>query len=334
MAMMGSMATVMQMRPFDMEIGFNDEPAKPVKPAPPKFDPEPLEALIIKKQTKDEIISVLKQASNAKKIFEDWGLGETIEYGKGMTFLFWGKPGTGKTWGATLIAKCFKKELLTISMAEIQSSEPGAANRNIQEAFKTAKEEQRPLFIDECDSLIYDRQHLGMILAGEVNTLLTEIEKFEGILILATNQVDRMDAALERRISLIVEFEMPDFEQRQEIWRKLLPKKMPLHADVLVEDLAAHPFTGGFIKNVILHAARAAAAAETSHVLPEHFAAGIVRVKSSNGLMGNGGQKAIMRQDAGMGTGYTKTRSAHADLDVKIDAANIDSFFDSMKPNK
>lgn len=251
------------------------------------FDLTKLDPLIIEQKVKEEISSVLKQHKNKDVLFKEWGLGEVIEYGRGMSFLFYGPPGTGKTWAAHCIAKCLGTDLLVMSAAEIQSSEPGAANRNIQQAFATAQKEGKVLFLDECDSLIVNRADLGMVLAGEVNTLLTEIEKSEGVVILATNRVEYMDEALERRISLIAEFPAPDLEQRKEIWKKLLPKKMPLAKDVKVDELAKHRLTGGQIKNAVLAAARLALGQEKKEVAMSHFITGIDRILASKNLMGS-----------------------------------------------
>jgi len=223
------------------------------------LNPEELDKVVLKKDVRAEIVSVLKQHNKAQLIFEQWGLGETIEYGKGMTFLFHGPPGTGKTWATTCIAKSLSKEVISVGAQDIQTSEPGGANRAIVNAFKKAKSGKKVLFFDECDSLITIRQNVGMVIGSEINTLLTEIEKFEGILILATNRVESLDSALERRISLIVEFEEPDFTMRKNIWKKLLPEKMPLRRGITVTTLAEHKLTGGQIKNVILNAARMAA---------------------------------------------------------------------------
>src|SRR6185295_9439198 len=132
----------------------------------------------------------------------------------------------------------------------------GGANRNIENAFATAKKGKEVLFFDECDSLITVRDEVGMIIGSEINTLLTQIEKFEGVCILATNRIGTLDSALERRISLIVEFPEPTYEARLLIWQKFLVKKLPLHEDVKVEKLAEEKLTGGQIKNVLLHAAR------------------------------------------------------------------------------
>lgn len=287
-----------------------------------ELDTTKLEPLIIDPEIKAEIVALLQQHKHGKKIFEEWGLAEVIEYGRGMTLMFWGGPGTGKTFGARCIAKALGKDLSVISAAEIQSSEPGGANRNIQNAFKSAQEKNQVLFIDECDSLIANRNELGMILASEINTLLTEIEKSESVVILATNRIADMDPALERRLSLIIEFPPPNFDQRLAIWKGLLPKKMPLGEDVKVEDLAKSKLTGGLIKNIVLQAARLAVAEDSKLVEKKHFVRAIERVESSKGLMGKDRIQHRRRDNLGVGLGMDKTvnRKLHEFLDEEKDA--------------
>lgn len=280
------------------------------KPTPPKrkdFDPAKLEAVIMADENREEIISVLRQHQNKDKLMNDWGLADVLEYGTGMTFMFYGPPGTGKTWAATCIAKALDTELLTISPSQIQSSEPGGANRAIEMAFDEAKQTGKVLFIDECDSLIFNRADLGMILASEVNTLLTCIEKAEGVVILATNRIEHMDEALERRISLIVEFPTPERKERLSIWERLLPKKMPLATDVDKGALADEKLTGGQIKNVVLAAARLALANNCKEVAKHHFDAAIARIKASKNLMGTASR---YQQGPKIGIGMGKSKKS------------------------
>lgn len=267
-----------------------DEFFKKIKKVEPKkvveLDLKALDAVVLPTEARNEIEAVLKQHKNSQELFEEWGLAETIKYGKGMIFCFHGTPGTGKTWAAQCMANAVHQELLVITAAEIQSQEPGGANRNIQESFKVAKKDNKILFLDECDSLITQRNDVGMIIGSEINTLLTEIEKCEGICILATNRIETLDEALERRITLIVAFEEPDHAQRQEIWKRLLPKKMPLEKDVEIERLADHKLTGGQIKNAVLQAARLALAQEAKKVSLANFEQAIERIQHSKNLMG------------------------------------------------
>jgi len=229
---------------------------------------------------------VIKQQKFGNKIFEEWGLGETIEYGKGMTMLFHGAPGTGKTHGGICIAKCLGKELLVITPSQIQSSEPGGANRAIEAAFAEATTNDKVLFFDECDGLICKRENVGMIIGSEINTLLTSIEKFEGVCILCTNMIGNLDEALERRLSLIQEFPKPDRPTREIIWGKMIPSKMPVEDGVTAAWLSKSKLTGGQIKNVLLSAARRAVSDNSGCVTKEHFEKAIDKIKLSSGKMG------------------------------------------------
>lgn len=238
---------------------------------PKNVDLKFFDKLILPEDKKLSIINVLKQQEHADLIFNKWGLGETIEYGKGMNLLFWGDPGTGKTFTARLIAKALGQELLELGTAELQSSLAGEMEKNIVEAFKEAKSKNKVLFFDECDSLLFNRKNVGMILGAEINCLLREIEKFEGVCILATNRIGELDEALERRLSLIMKFPTPDEAQQIAILKSLIPKEFPLHKDVKLEEIAGYGLTGGLLKNVLLNAARTAAASGSKDVKHEHF---------------------------------------------------------------
>lgn len=249
---------------------------------------ECLKSVILPEDVKSDILAVLKQSVKQDKIFNEWGLGETIAYGKGMTFLFWGGPGTGKTLTAKSIANGLGKELIVMDTGMTQSQEPGYAQRIMTQMFEQATKKKAVLLLDECDSFVASRTHLGMILGSEVNHLLTEIEKFEGILILTTNRIEDLDEAVERRISLIVEYKDPSPEQRKAIFESIIPKKMPLSDCVDLDTISLdYPLTGGQIKNVVLQAARLAAADDADSVKYEHFRAAIKRILASRGRMGS-----------------------------------------------
>jgi AAA+ superfamily predicted ATPase len=255
---------------FTHEYYLESTGKKPVIPAHIKA--EHIDRLILKDEPKKRIIAVLKQYGKKDLIFNTWGLGETIEYGRGMSMLFWGPPGTGKTFAANQIAKAMGKELMLFDSASLQSSVPGQMERNLKAAFKDATKKKAVVFFDECDSMMMSRDNMGQIMSAESNCLLSELEKFEGICILATNRIAELDKALERRISLIVNFPIPDGTERRRIWQGIIPKKLPLAEDVDIDALADEfEMSGGFIKNVVLNAARMAAADECDKVCLDHF---------------------------------------------------------------
>lgn len=300
-----------------------------------EFKTEELDEVILPEQTRKSIVSVLKQHQHSRKIFDEWGLGDVIEYGRGMTMLFYGPPGTGKTWAATCIARAMGKDISIIDSSQLQTSEPGGMERNLKAAFAEAKEKKKVLFIDECDSLVQDRRGMGQILSAEINCLLKEVEGFEGILVLATNRVAELDKALERRISLIVEFPKPTEEERIQIWKRLLPPKMPLDEDVKVEVLAREfDITGGLIKNAVLGAARLAVTEDADKVRMEHFTNALGNIASGNRAFSKKG--SVLRgtiQKGLQGGGLSKTVERGVDVEMGIDEADniIDSAITESK---
>lgn len=219
-------------------------------------------SVIMADDMRQQILEALEQVNKQKLIFEVWGFGETIEKGRGVSMLFWGEPGTGKTLTAQAIADNYGYTLRIIGPADLESSEPGQAERNIRDLFKTAEKDTVLLF-DECDSLLFDRTNLGAILGAQVNELLSCLERFEGITIFTTNRLETLDEAVNRRLALKLEFKMPDQEQRAEIWRRMFPKKAPLEDNIDFMKLGSVELAGGHIKNAVLRAARIAAADKT-----------------------------------------------------------------------
>ena len=216
------------------------------------------DTVVIADEKRQQILEALEQINQADLIFDKWGFGETIEKGKGVSMLFYGPPGTGKTLMAQAIANKLGKKLKVLAVADIESNMPGEAERNIREAFKTGKNDV--LLFDECDSLVYSRQNVGPIMAAQVNELLSQLERFDGVTIFTTNRLGNLDEAVNRRLALKLEFDMPTHAERMEIWKRMFPKQAPLGDDIDWELLAIVEMTGGYIKNAVLRAARMAAA--------------------------------------------------------------------------
>jgi SpoVK/Ycf46/Vps4 family AAA+-type ATPase len=201
----------------------------------------------------------IAQARNAETLITRWGLGELVPYGRAVTLLFSGPPGTGKTASAEALAHELGRPILIANYAEIQNCWVGETEKNTNQVFAEAMSAGAVLFWDEADAMFYDRDVAFRTWeVRNVNVLLQQLERFEGVCILATNRKCSLDKALERRISLKVEFEPPDRGMRREIWARLVPARMPLADDVDLERLAEPELTGGEIKNVVLNAARIA----------------------------------------------------------------------------
>lgn len=231
-----------------------------------------MNSVVIDKDKLDEIKAAISQKKNAEIIFQEWGFDEIFEKGTAISLLFYGIPGTGKTLMAQAIADDLEMKLKIVGTAEIETSEPGGAERNIQKVFEESNKSGKTIILfDECDSLLADRNVVGTIMAAQINTLLTEIEKFEGVVVFTTNRLGKLDPALERRITAKIEFPFPNQKARYKIWKRMIPKKAPLAKDVKYDELSEFPLTGGAIKNAVLNAARMAVYKNQKNITRKNF---------------------------------------------------------------
>lgn len=241
--------------------------------------PVDFETVVLEESKKNQILHALKQVDNYKLIFETWGFGKTFEKGKGVSMLFYGPPGTGKTLMAQAIAAKLNYSLKIISNADIQSSSPGEAERNIRKYFKETKGSKSILLFDECDSLIHSRAAVGAIIGSQINELLSQLERFDGVTVFTTNRLGSLDEAVNRRLSIKIEFAMPNLEERVKIWQRMFPEEAPLDLNVNWKKLAKHQIAGGHIKNAVLRAAREASVQEMADdkkiIKMEHLESGL-----------------------------------------------------------
>lgn len=226
------------------------------------------DSVIMPDHKKQMILEAIEQTKHHNTIFNEWGFDEVFEKGTAISMLFYGVPGTGKTLMAQAIADKLGKKLKVLGTADIESSEPGAAERAILDAFTSAGEDTVLLF-DECDSLIYDRADVGVILAAQVNALLSALENYTGIVVFTTNRLGVLDEAFNRRLSLKLEFEIPDELQRIKIWQRMFPKKAPVSNSIDWHRLAKVEVTGGYIKNTVLRAVRMTASRGLNEITTE-----------------------------------------------------------------
>lgn len=246
------------------------------KPLTTKVD---FETVVLAEEKKIQVVHALKQIDNYKLIFDNWGFGKTFEKGRGVSMLFYGLPGTGKTLMAQAIASKLDYSLNIISTADIQSSQPGEAERNIRKYFKESKGQKHILLFDECDSLIFSRGSVGPILASQVNELLSQLERFDGVTIFTTNRLGTLDEAVNRRLSVKIQFLLPTVEERIKIWQRMFPEEAPLDPKINWKSLAKHKIAGGHIKNAVLRAAREASVQDMDDdkkiIKMEHLLAGV-----------------------------------------------------------
>ena len=193
-----------------------------------------------------------------------WGFGRRVSYGWGLSILFAGAPGTGKTMCAQVIANELNMELYKINLSQIVSKYIGETEKNLRALFTEAKNASCILFFDECDALFGKRSEVkdshDRNANVEVAYLLQQIEDYDGVCILATNLVGNIDAAFMRRITYAVHFPFPEPPAREAIYRGMLPAAAPVSDDIDWKFLAEKfELSGGHIKNIVLAAAFMAA---------------------------------------------------------------------------
>lgn len=222
-----------------------------------------LDGVVLPEGHRQRLEEVLAQARDGGALFDRWGLGKTIHYGKGTLLLFQGPPGTGKTLTAGALAHALDRPLLAADFGKLESCWVGETEKNTIALFQEAKEKNAVLFIDEADGLLATREMATRSWEiRHVNVLLQELERFDGVAVLATNNAGVLDPALESRCSLRLRFPMPGPAERERIFRAHLPPETPLAEDVNLAALAERwPLSGRAVKNVILAAARKALAA-------------------------------------------------------------------------
>ena len=220
-----------------------------------------LSDLILPEEEMGQVRELVAACKNRDYVMNRWGFGRKLITGKGLVSLFDGPPGTGKTLAAEILASELQKSLYRVSIPRIVSKYVGETEKQIEELFARARASHAMLLFDEADALFSRRtaetkSSTDRYANMEVNLLLQEIERFEGIVILTTNLFGSLDEALIRRIQFRISFPFPDADDRERIWETLLPAEAPLGEDVDVGDLAdTYELAGGNIKNAMLRAA-------------------------------------------------------------------------------
>jgi hypothetical protein len=207
----------------------------------------------------DLLRSIVERVRGQVRVLHDWGF-STVGGARGIRALFCGPPGTGKTLSAEVVAAELGLDLLTVDLSALVSKWLGETEKNIGEVFDAAERCQAVLFFDEADAIFGRRTDGSDAHARWANLetayLLTRIDDFDGLVVLATNLRSNIDDAFVRRLDVVVEFQEPGIEERHRLWTAHLPAAAPLAADVDIEQLSElYPVTGGVIRNASLVAA-------------------------------------------------------------------------------
>jgi len=203
----------------------------------------------------------LEQAiRNSSGVLQDWDFASRLPYGRGITAMFSGPSGTGKTMAAGILARELGLDLYKIDLSRVVSKYIGETEKNLDRIFQQAEDSNAMLFFDEADALFGKRSAIkdahDRYANIEIAYLLQKMEERLGVTILATNLKTNMDEAFVRRIRYSVDFPMPEYTQRLEIWRGSLPASIRLADDVDLPRLAKRlRVSGGSIMNVCVGAA-------------------------------------------------------------------------------
>ncbi len=247
------------------------------------------EELILPPYQKQKLRDACYQAANRKQVYETWGFEKKIAYGRGISVVFAGPPGTGKTMAAQVMAGELCLDLYRVELPAVVSKYIGETEKNLEEIFEQAKKSQVILFFDEADVLFSKRTEVrdsnDKYSNMEAAFLLQKMEEYDGITILATNFLQNFDEAFKRRMKFVIDFPFPGAEHRLAIWKQVFPSEVFMEEELDYEFLASSfELSGSNIKNVALHAAFLAAAEEQG-VSMRHLIAGVRNEYEKNGKM-------------------------------------------------
>jgi hypothetical protein len=232
------------------------------------------EDLVLPPLQKGTLMEISAHVRQKAKVYEDWGFASKSRRGLGITALFSGPSGTGKTLAAGILANELNLDLYKIELSAVVSKYIGETEKNLQRIFDAAESGGVILLFDEADSIFGKRSEVkdskDRNANLEVSYLLQRMESYPGMAILTTNLQSNLDPAFMRRLRFVTQFSMPDAAHRAEIWRRIFPANTPTEG-LNAERLAQLNTPGGNIRIIALNAAFIAADAaepvQMKHIL-------------------------------------------------------------------
>jgi AAA+ superfamily predicted ATPase len=226
--------------------------------------------LVLPEDLERSVRSIVDRVQYRGQVLGKWGFARKVGKGLGLTVLFSGEPGTGKSMVAGLLAAELGLDLYVVDLSQVTSKWLGETEKNIGRTFDAAEAGHVLLLFDEADSLLGKRtsdvrSSNDRYANQETNFILARLEQFEGIAFFTTNLASAIDPAIARRMSVNVQFPFPDLETRELLWRRMMPAEAPVARNVDYEALAGkYDVSGGIIRNIVLRAAYLAAHAGKS----------------------------------------------------------------------
>lgn len=226
--------------------------------------------LVLPEPEKRLLRQIAAQVEHRFQVYENWQVSRSLNRGLGISALFAGESGTGKTLAAEVLAKVLDLDLYRIDLSSVVSKYIGETEKNLRRLFDTAEDSGVVLFFDEADALFGKRSEVkdshDRYANIEINYLLQRLEAYSGLAILATNLKGALDQAFMRRLRFVVNFPFPTPAERVEIWHKAFPEGIPLQEGLNFERLAQLNLTGGNIHSIAINAAFFAAGRDSSIV--------------------------------------------------------------------
>jgi hypothetical protein len=259
------------------------------------------EHLVLPRELLAELDLARSWMSNRRRVFEDWGFGRRIALGQGLTALFSGDSGTGKTMAVQVLARELGLELFRVDLSRVMSKYIGETEKNLSRLFDDARASGAILFFDEADALFGKRTEVkdahDRYANLEIGYLLQRMEEHIGTTVLATNRMRDLDEAFTRRFHFILDFPLPGPSERLRIWEGMLPPEAQRDQGIDLEQLANnYDISGGEIRNSVVSAAFIAAS-EDSPIGLRHLRRGLRRELLKTGRVLDMHQRQELEKD-------------------------------------
>jgi ATP-dependent 26S proteasome regulatory subunit len=211
--------------------------------------------LILNEEATQVLHQIIATASSRDEVYSQWKMGGNTQRGMGVTSIFFGPPGTGKTTAAEIIAHELELDLYRVDLSQVSDKYIGETEKKLKKVFDEAEKSGALLLFDEADALIGKRTDVkdskDRYANQSVSYLLQRMEAYSGLAILTTNLPNAIDPAFMRRIRFHVRFEYPTLEQRFEIWKRQFPGEAPIYG-LSFQRLAQLNVPGAIIRNIAL----------------------------------------------------------------------------------
>lgn len=209
----------------------------PVELLTPLACPYTWDDIVLSHELRKQLEELCNQSRLRDSVLEEWGFERLCQMGRGISALFAGPSGTGKTMAAQVLARALNRELLRVDLAEVVNKYIGETEKRLKRVFEICERSAVVLFFDEADALFGQRTQVkdahDRYANIQIDYLLQRMEQFDGIAILATNRKNDLDAAFLRRLRFIVDFVPPGPEERHALWRLALAERSPAGQELL-----------------------------------------------------------------------------------------------------